>query len=246
MIAIGICDDQSVFAESLKMELGRYFKQLSHEVEYEIIAYSRPEELFAKISEKNFSIVFMDLFFHTPDQDGIWWSKKIHDSYPKILLIILTAYEERMKEGFYARAYRFMTKPLIWLELKDNMDSCMEELKQMSQIEIVLHGVNIFVELKNVIAIEAHVGGSIVHVFNNHYDCPYGLIKWEERLPESLFFRCNRKYLINLCHIQKLSKHCVYLSDGKMLAVSRRKWTKLQKQFIRYDLNKNVRGDGFV
>lgn len=238
MISIGICDDQKVLIESLRKELQRYFKQLDQEMEYEISAYSRPEELFSDIGEKNFSIVFMDLLFDAPDQDGIWWSKKIHDLYPDTLLIILTAYEERMKEGFYARAYRFMTKPLIWLELKNNMDACLEELKEMSRIEIVIRGEKLFVELKNVIAVEAHVGGSILHVVNNSYDCSYGLVKWEEKLPESLFFRCNRKYLVNLYHIQKLDKHYVHLSDGKMLAVSRRKWTELQKQFIKYDLNK--------
>lgn len=238
MISIGICDDQNVFVEGLRKEIQQYFMQLSHEMEYEITAYSRPEELYADIREKNFSIVFMDLLFDTPDQDGIWWSKKIHDTNPEILLIILTAYEERMKEGFYARAYRFMTKPLIRMELTYNMDACLEELKEMSLIEIMLHGEKLFVELKNVIAVEAHAGGSILHVVNNHYDCPLGLVKWEEKLPESLFFRCNRRYLINLCHIQKLDKHYVYLSDGKILSVSRRKWTELQKQYIRYDLNK--------
>lgn len=236
MISIGICDDQEVFIEKFKTELEKYFATYQSKQEYVLSCYNNPKELFDDFSDKNFSIVFMDLVYDSKDQDGILWSKRIHDAYQNVLVIILTSYEERIKEGFYARAYRFMTKPLIWQELKENMDACMEELEEFKLVPVTIQGVDMSIMARNLIVIEARAGGSVLYGTNSNLYCQDGLVVWEKKLSETLFFRCNRKYIINLCHIQKLDQHYVYLTNGQKLPVSRRRWTELQKRFIQYDL----------
>ena len=81
---------------------------------------------------------------------------------------------------------------------------------------------------------------SRIHTYTLSYPCRAHYLTpsafWKKKLSETLFFRCNRKYIINLCHIQKLDQHYVYLTNGQKLPVSRRRWTELQKRFIQYDL----------
>ena len=62
--------------------------------------------------------------------------KKIHEEYPDTITLIYTAYEERYKEGYRARAFGFMTKPLTYKEFKYNMDDCISELSDTKKIFI--------------------------------------------------------------------------------------------------------------
>lgn len=82
----------------------------------------------------------MDLEFGSKSEDGILWSTKIHQQFPQTLVLILTAYEERYKEGYIAKAFRFMTKTFDYSELCTNMDACMDELKLYKMIMISSHG----------------------------------------------------------------------------------------------------------
>lgn len=178
----------------------------------------------------------MDLEFSQKEEDGILWSKKIHDYFPNVLVLILTAYHTRYKEGYIARAYRFMTKPLIAQEFKENMDDCLEELLSLKTVDIVRQNVTYRIQLKDILYFEAYAGGVAIYTKTNTFYCDESLIYWENELPTSLFFRCHKKYLISLSHVEKLENHFVLLDNKEKLPISRRKWTAFQKCFIKFNI----------
>lgn len=234
MLRIALCDDQPSSNDHLKEQLLLYADK--KKVDFQITVFENPSVLFASMSETAFDIVFMDLSFDSVENDGILWSIRINQNFPDTLVLILTAYESRFKEGYVARAYRFMTKPLIWQELKENMDSCLRELDSAQSILIQPHGIPLKLTVQDILYLEAHAGGSRIYTTGNAYYCDKSLLQWENELPDEYFFRCHKKYLISLSHIELLNNHCVQLSQGRKLPVSRRKWTVLREKYMKFDL----------
>lgn len=233
MIEIAICDDHPQAVDNIQTNLKNYF--IKNKKTYHITAFSFPSTLFSYMCQHPVHIVFMDLEFCIKEEDGILWSKKIHDAFPNTLVLILTAYETRYKEGYIARAYRFMTKPLILQEFEENMDDCLDELLSLKTIDIVRHNVTHSILLKDILYLEAYAGGVAIYTCKNTFYCDESLLHWEETLPASLFFRCHKKYLVSLSHVEKLENHFVLLDNKEKLPVSRRKWTAFQTCFIKFN-----------
>ena len=114
---IVLCDDQRNILEQLS-ELIRKF-DVENNIQNELIYFDKPSKLFEYMQEEAIDLVFMDLDFCDESEDGISWIKKMKKQFPRTIVIILTAYEKRYKEGYEARAFRFMTKPIEEKELFD-------------------------------------------------------------------------------------------------------------------------------
>lgn len=235
MYKIAICDDKINTIKGLEEYLNTYFDE--KKVSFSLSYYETPEKLFEAMEDQLYNIVFMDLAFDSEENDGILWSCKLNEKYPQTLVIILTAYESRVKEGYVARAFRFMTKPIICQELRENMDACLNELGGSQTIKIYPLGIELVIAVRDIIYLEAYAGGSVIYLKDNHYYCEESLIQWEQTLPKNLFFRSHKKYLVNLGHIEKLDHHEIIFSQGTRLPASRRKWTKLREEFMKYDIH---------
>lgn len=234
MIEIAICDDNPQAVNTIQTHLKDYFSK--NDKPYHIEIFPFPSVLFSYMQQHTVHIVFMDLEFCSKEEDGILWSKKIHETFPGTLVLILTAYENRYKEGYQARAYRFMTKPLILQEFEENMDDCLEELLSLTTIDVVRQNRTYHILLKDILYLEAYAGGVAIYTVANTFFLDESLLHWEGQLPTALFFRCHKKYLVSLSHVEKLENHFVLLENGKKLPVSRRKWTAFQASFIKYNL----------
>lgn len=235
---IAICDDEKIFCKKMEQQLSRYLD--SFQMSYEIVVFSTPSQMFdtmqGSIGSKPFDVIFIDLEFSDPAEDGIYWSKQIHASFPNTLLIILTFYQERYKEGYVARAFRFMTKPLDERELSETLSDCMTQLHLERQICVTYNGVTKKIPGKEILYLSAQSGGSEIHTADLVYFQEESLVYWENILPAHAFFRCHKKYLVNLHHIIKLSDHSIILVNNKKLPVSRRKWTALRLAYMKFDI----------
>lgn len=240
MIQICICDDQKNTIENLENQLLTYAKEKSLDIN--IIYFSTPSTLYTYMQQNNpINIIFMDLEFGSQNEDGILWSKKIHKEFPQTLILILTAYEERYKEGYIARAFRFMTKPFEYEELCNNMDACLEELKFYKIILISSQGNTRKIPINEILYFEAQPGGSEIKTLHTTNYCDESLKQWELKTSSSIFFRCHKKYLVNLNAITKIKNHSILLSNGEEIPVSRRKWTLLKTAYIKFDIAMKVK-----
>lgn len=238
MINIAVCDDNPAAIEDVRKNIWTYETNL--EDNFSIHEFFSPLELFTFMQSNPVDIVIMDLEFNNPDFDGILWSSRIHSQFPDSLILILTAYEDRYREGYIARAFRFMTKPLIYQEFEQNMNASLNELKLHDTILISQYGTDISIPLQNIIFFSAHFGGVEICTLGSTFYSNESLLQWEQRLENNAFFRIHKKYLINLAHIHALGDHLVEMSNTRHLPVSRRKWSLLQSSYIKYDLTRGL------
>lgn len=232
---IAFCDDHKIISEELNKMITK-FNQQNH-LEDDLIYFSTPSKLYSYMQTSKIDVVFMDLKFSNTSEDGIEWSKKILKQFPRTIIIILTAYESRYKEGYTARAFRFMTKPIQEKELFENLYACREELQLTQSISLLRHGVPHEIFLKDIFYLSAQSGGSELWTRSNMFSCEKSLLQWEHQLPTTLFFRCHKKYLVNLVHIESFDNRVLTLINGEKIPVSRRKWKAFQIAYMKCDIH---------
>lgn len=230
---IAICDDQEYVSEELSMRIKKFNEE--HCLENDILYFSTPSKLYFYMEQENVDVIFMDLEFCDAKEDGIVWAKQITNRYSGTLIIILTAYPKRYKEGYVARAFRFMTKPIEDEELFENLQACMEELQLTKTISLYRRGVPQNVRMQDVGYLSAQSGGTEIWTRTDMYYSEESLLQWEQKLPAILFFRCHKKYLVNLTHVANYENHMITLIHGERIPVSRRKWKAFQIAYMRCD-----------
>ena len=107
IIRILIVDDQALFREGLRT-------LLSVQPEYEVVAEaSNGEEAIQLVVEYEPDIVLMDL--RMPVMDGVVATRKLHDDFPAIKVIVLTTFDddENVFEGLRAGAVGYLLKDEI-------------------------------------------------------------------------------------------------------------------------------------
>lgn len=234
MIHIAICDDKKTTTENLEELVLDYTKEKS--LDAKILYFSTPSELYEHMHQEAMDIIFMDLHFGSDNEDGILWATRIHRHFPQSLVLILTAYADRYKEGYVAKAFRFMTKPFSQEELYENLNACLEELNLYKAILLFRHGTVQKIPIMDILYFSAHSGGSQLKTLHTSFFCEESLLQWEEKTAPNIFFRCHKKYLVNLNAIEQIKNHTILLKNGEILPVSRRKWTLLKSSFIKFDI----------
>lgn len=230
---IAICDDNENTIQEVKGFLEKYnrIKELTNE----ILCFPKPSKLYAYMEYQEVDMIFMDLEFREKEEDGILWSDIIKKKYPNVLIIILTSYEKRFKEGFMVKAFRFMTKPIIEQEMFEGLDCGMEELTFAKTISLVRRGINYTIPIQDICYLAAQSGGSELWSRTDMFYCEESLVQWEQKLPEDLFFRCHHKYLVNLMNVTKVEPQRLILVNGEQVPVSRRRWKSFQIAYMRWD-----------
>ena len=112
---IVLCDDNEIVLKELRVLIKKFDEKNS--LQSDFLYFQKPSVLFQYMQNETVELIFMDLEFCDESEDGIVWLKKIKKQFPHTIVIILTAYENRYKEGYEARAFRFMTKPIEEKEL---------------------------------------------------------------------------------------------------------------------------------
>ena len=228
-----VCDDQQMIFEELK-NLCKKFDSIYHETS-DLLYFSKPSLVHEYLSKNPADIVFMDLEFSDSAEDGILWMKKMKTCFSHTVFIILTAYENRYKEGYEARAFRFMTKPINERELFDYLLVSMEELHLRDYITISRRGIPHRILIQDICYLTAQSGKSELWTLNDVFFCDESLLQWEQRLSSNLFFRCHSKYLVNLTHIVSFANQVITLANGEKIPVSRRKWKAFQLAYMKFD-----------
>ncbi len=230
---IALCDDQKIVLEELQEWIEKYF--ISNQLQAEVLTFSKPSEMFQYMNTESVDLIFLDLVFENEEEDGIKWAKRIKTQYPNAVIIILTAYENRYKEGFEARAFRFMTKPIIEQELFEYLKVALEELQMTEHITLMRRGIMHNIMFRDVLYFTAQAGGSEMWTRKDMFYCDESLLHWESNVPSNMFFRCHSKYLVNLSHVMHYDNHVLTLINGEKIPVSRRRWKDFQIAYMKYD-----------
>lgn len=244
-----IVDDELAACNNLKNILTNY---VDLPVDIVSIAHDTYEaEAAMQVSQPD--AVFLDI--EMPNEDAFQFLERI---YPvKHEIVFVTAYDEYAVKAFKLNAVDYILKPLsidevtnATLKLQERMTyrkmiadkpvSYTNLYKQMAGKSVInkitLKDNNIIdvVDFKNVFFVEAKGSYSRVVYLKGHDEkevlMSHSIAAYEEMLPEGMFFRIHKSYLVNCSLVEKVLKEdnpFVVMENKCQLPVSRRRFQGL-------------------
>ena len=232
-----IVDDERLAREELKGLLEEYG-------DIEVIGeYKNAIEAKEAIEKDAPDLVFMDI--QMPGETGLQLLEKMPNP-PRTIFV--TAYDEYAIKAFELNAYDYLMKPIDPDRLSEVYKRLQEENKTPESVEknevlqqgdkvLIKDGDKVwFINVNDIRYFESE--GNYVKV---KFDTFKPLIlrslnSLEERMDEKLFFRANRKFLINLNHVVSIESWFngglqIELSCGTKVEISRRQTIKFKDKF---------------
>jgi two-component system LytT family response regulator len=203
------------------------------------------EEGISKIEAQNPDLIFLDI--QMPGRTGFDMLSSLEKS-PNV--IFTTAYDEYALKAFEVNALDYLLKPVEPKRLAD----AIQKLHFSETRDAVSNGENInrslltehdqvfvkdgercwFVKLSDIRLFESVGNYAKVFFGNNKPLILKSLNALEERLDEKMFFRANRKHIVNLRMIDKIEPYfngglLLELKGGEKIEVSRRQTVKFKE-----------------
>lgn len=223
---IAICDDEKYWQEHIQAIIAQFFKEKDLPCDIEV--FSQGEDL---VDNNRFDIIFMDM--EMTGLTGLETAKKIRKTNENTAIVFLTSHDEIMKQTFQVKAYRFIEKKEYKEELVKCLSSYMNENAEKEAIEVETKEANVRIQIKDIMWIESEHNGSIVWGSQSDIASSTFLSEWEERLDNQVFFRCHKKYIVNLRWIESIDDN-IHLTNGYQLELSRRKKKDLKQLYMEY------------
>ncbi len=232
-----IVDDERLAREELKSLLKEY-------VDIEIIGeYKNTIEAKEAIERDSPDLVFMDI--QMPGETGLDLIEKIKNP-PRTVFV--TAYDEYAIKAFELNAYDYLMKPIDPERLREVHSRLSEENKTPESIEnsnvlfsgdrvLIKDGEKVwFIKVDDIRYFESEGNYVKVHFEKFRPLILRSLNSLEERMDNKLFFRANRKYIVNLHQIVNIETWFngglqIELSCGTKVEISRRQTIKFKDKF---------------
>ncbi len=166
-------------------------------------------------------VVLMDV--EMPEMTGIECAKVIQDRNPRTILVFATAHEQYMRSAFEVYAFDYLVKPFKLERAMNTLSLIRDRLTaQNTKVEPVRaaptaasgrlmlkhrEGLS-FVDIPSILLIQREERSSVLYLADgSRYVSSDSLGEFEERLPQSMFFRSHKSYIINLNHLDSISPY---------------------------------------
>jgi two-component system LytT family response regulator len=239
MIKTLIIDDEHNASEFLEKLLKRYFPNKFHVCK----TCESVDEAVKAIEEFKPNLIFLDI--QMPNKNGFELFKEIKDI--DFEVIFTTAHSEFAIEAIKRSALDYLLKPINYIDLLGAITRFEEKTKkqvQQNQLSILIENMDSgdsahkkiaiatetgfeFLKFNTIIYLEAQSNYTKFYLTDNSTIITAKTLKhFEEILPEELFFRIHKTFLVNMNFIKRFSKvdeFLVELITGQKLPVSHRK-----------------------
>ena len=208
------------------------------------------EELIRLFEELRPDVVLMDV--EMPKMNGIECGKAIQDMCPRTIIIFATAHEEYMKDAFELYAFDYLVKPFSLERALNTLQLARERLTERHEAAQVKpsagknprrlmfrhrDGVS-FVDPEDILLIQREDRATAI-ILRDRQKLLTGdsLGEIEQRLPEELFFRCHKSYIINLDQIDTVTPYGRWTYAARIRGtdadalITHEKFEELEKRF---------------
>lgn len=202
------------------------------------------EDAIHKINELTPDLIFLDISL--PDGSGLSVLENIK---AKPYIIFTTAYSEHAVHAFEVGAIDYVVKPIMPDRFNMAVDRALEHIRMGSipgdsdnggALSVMEKEKLHIIPFEDIIYLSSHNKYTVIHSVDADISTIKYLKEIEQKLPESLFFRIHRQYIINIKYISQFhhensGRYSVILSDSDdtTLSVSRTYADSLKKLLTR-------------
>lgn len=231
MINIAICDDDIVMTG--KMETILYDIAKRSFIQIDIDVFWDGKELADSVERGNyFDIIFLDIEMSC--EDGITAAKRIREKDKDVLIIYVTSHENYMRESFFVRPFRFLTKPIKIEQLETCFREAHEEINSGdSYFRYNYQRISYKIPIRNILYFESRKRKIYVTTENEIFEFYGKLNEVENSLLgcKVAFLRVHQSFLVNYRHVEGLAYDFVIMDSGKKISISEDRRKMISKQY---------------
>ena len=237
MLNIAICDDEKYFRNEIR---GILEKHLGAEgIVCSIDDFASGEELTdLGIEMQKYDIVFLDI--NMDQMDGIDAARKIREKSKDIFIVFVTAYIDYTIEGYKVDAFRYILKNNNMLE--GSIEECLDSIRERMAYEVEQREFDFSegrrtVSLERILFVESNLHRLIFHIMEDslkQYTVYKTLDEMEKEFEGKGFIRIHQSYLVNVQHVNSISRYYLILDNGTRLSIPRARYNEVQKLIAEY------------
>lgn len=229
---IAIIEDEPVELAQLVQQIKNIRKKDTGGVGFEITKYQTIMEF--EQADQNADLLLLDL--HLPDGNGLEIAKKLKETHSYTGVIIITAYQEHVYEGYEVGAFRFLPKPVDSEKLKEAVLHYVDEYRSMKYLLVPTSTDQLILPLDEIVCIESQSKHSVIYMDNGDtYDSKRSIAEFTAEIENNSFFRVHRRYMVNMRHIVRLEDNkIVFDMDRCHAEISRRNRSDFETRFAAF------------
>ena len=222
MYKVGICDDNIAFGSQMEKYLEEYAKREA--IPLDIVIFGSGSEYLKYLqAEAPIDILFLDIELEEKI-NGIFVGKKIRmDLRNEITQIVyVSALEEYAIQLFQNRPFDFLVKPIEAAKIYHVLDNIYRiSGKNSVGFEFQTQNSTYRISYKDILYFQS-TGRKINIVMKKEIRTFYGkLNEIEKRIPENVFLRIHKSYLVNKNYVKEFTYEWVKMLNGDVLNISK-------------------------
>ena len=210
---IAIVDDNKKDLEFVQNLLTRWSSDRQVSVQTALFP-SAESFLFHYAEDKAWDILLLDIEMGA--MDGVTMAKQVRRDNEAVQIVFVTGYSDYIAEGYEVAALHYLMKPVNGEKLFTVLDRALEKRKQEERcLNLELSGEMVRIPFYEIRYLDVRQNYVTVHG-RNEYTVKRSLGEFEKELDDR-FYRAGRSLIVNLKHIQRVTRTEVRLSDGTAL-----------------------------
>lgn len=226
---IAICDDERALLDLAAQVVRRFC--LSQEIPCEIAAFESAKALlFEAQGSYPFDLMLLDI--DMPHMDGMALARAIRQADDRVPIAFLTQHAHFVFEGYEVGAMRYVLKRDMETKLPDLLRDIAQKAAAQKEYLLLIHqGEQIRLDLDRVLCFEAQGHDTLAHMSCEALRMHMPLSRVAMQLSVR-FAPAHRSYIVNLAHVERLSRTECLLSGGKVVPVSRAAHAPLVRAYL--------------
>lgn len=167
--------------------------------------------------------------------DGIETGREILKRKKDCKIIMETSHEERFKEAFYIKAYRFASKPFSIPEIESCLDDAIGSFIECEVVELWENRKMRRIRQKDILFLKAYDGYVEAYVGGRIMRKDISLNKMEEILDKRLFFRVSRDCVVNMAAIDDYNQGVIHIKNYE-IKTARRRRRDFEAAYLEFDI----------
>lgn len=237
MYQIALCDDETEQLHITEQMLIEY--QSSHsEADFRIDCFESADVLLDRIADEVYmpDLILMDIYM--PDKLGIEAAKELRYMGNHCRLVFLTTSKAHALDAYEVEAVQYLVKPLVKEKLFPLLDRLLVEMQEERKRYVLLRIENMVqrVAVDDIIYCEAQGKFQYMHFADGSQRMMrVTMARLEEMLePYEEFMRVGVAFLINMEHIECISKQEIRMDTGKKIYPPRSAFQAVREKYFAY------------
>lgn len=238
MFRIAVCDDNKYDIQSIVAALDLL---QAEGIKLEVNSYTDGLALIKAFEEgARYHMLILDMVMDTIN--GIETAKRIREFDVSMPILIVTSTREFAIDGYLVNAWRYITKPVDTERFLNEVREIIGKVSEKDDTYFIINKNKGMIKLKldDILYFDSDLHTVTAHTVTEKYPFRGKLSEIEQGYAEKGFFKIHKSYIVNLKHIQKVSKLSVTLVNGEALDLSKLRAAALHEALLDY-VSKNGR-----